>query len=149
MQQQTGSAHRWRAVLYTCRIPAIIVLPLLLLITRQGWGFVIALAVGPVLAIFEVLILLITRIRAKNLAIKEIGPLTAWPLLAHYLGCTILPFCIGDANDQNSLPAPLQTLGLPEILVELMAGITAALAVLGGLVALVMGIIEAVRAHHR
>lgn len=148
-QQPTRPAHAWRGTLYWCLIPAIIVLPLLPLVTRQGWGFLFALYATPVIVIVEVAILVAVRSRAKALGTQQVGPLTCWPLLLHYIGSVILPFCIGDATDQGNVPAPLQIFSIPEPVVEVIATVTGALAIQGGLVALILAIIEAVQARRR
>lgn len=119
----TTAARTWpeepsgpRTLLHVMQFPALVILPLFGSFGREwlgssGWISVLYLFYAAVpMLVLQLVVLVLTMVRARRVGRQQVGPLTAWPMAVYVLGAVLGPLGAADATDQpGTVPSVLES----------------------------------------
>ncbi|MDN6795045.1 MAG: hypothetical protein L0L69_08345, partial [Propionibacterium sp.] len=150
-----GAEHRsgLRSFLYVAQFPALVILPLFgslgrAMLGSSGWMGVIHLFfVAVPMFVLQLVVLVLTVVRARRVSRHEVGRLSSWPMLAYGLGAILGPLGMSDATDQpGTVPSVLGSTGLPESVATALFAVGSIVMIIAGVVMVVTAIIDLRRA---
>ena len=139
-----------RTLLHVMQFPALVVLPLFGSFGREwlgssGWVSVLYLFYAAVpMFLLQLVVLVLTMLRARRVGRQQVGPLTAWPMALYVVGAVLGPLAVADATDQpGTVPSVLEnSLGLPPQVSTVLFVLGSAATVIGGVAMLVTASME-------